>query len=80
MAQNAENKARIQIQDLDAVSATDAKNRFGDLLHKVVYGHQPILIERNGRPMAVLVDIDQYLELKKKARAASKEPPFPPSN
>lgn len=68
-------RPRIQIQDLDAVSATDAKNRFGDLLHRAVYGHAPILIERNGRPMAVLIDIEQYLELKRRARSAGKEPP-----
>ncbi len=68
MANDEEHKSRIQIQDLNSVSATDAKNRFGDLLHRVVYEHEPVLIERNGRPMAVLVDIDQYLDLKKKSR------------
>ncbi len=68
MANDEEHKSRIQIQDLNSVSATEAKNRFGDLLHRVVYEHEPVLIERNGRPMAVLVDIDQYLDLKKKSR------------
>ena len=68
MARRGEQKPQIQIQDLDTVSATEAKNRFGDLLHRVVYDHEPVLIERNGRPMAVLVDIDQYLEMKRKAR------------
>ena len=37
---------------------------------------EPVLIERNGRPMAVLVDIDQYLEMKRKARVETKESPF----
>jgi prevent-host-death family protein len=68
-----ENNPRIQIADLNKVSATEAKNHFGDLLHKVVYGHEPILIERNGRPMAVLIDIDQYLEMKQIARAETKD-------
>ncbi len=68
MANDEEHKSRIQIQDLNSVSATEAKNRFGDLLHRVVYEHEPVLIERNGRPMAVLVDIDQYLDLRKKSR------------
>ena len=71
-----ENKPQIQIQDLDTVSATEAKNRFGDLLHRVVYDHEPVLIERNGRPMAVLVDIDQYLDMRRKARTETKESPF----
>lgn len=76
MARGEELRARLQIHDLGTVTATDAKNRFGDLLHRVVYDHEPVLVERNGRPMAVLVDIDQYLELKRKARAESKESPF----
>ena len=76
MARKGEQKTRIQIQDLDTVSATDAKNRFGDLLHRVVYDHEPVLIERNGRPMAVMVDIDQYLEMRRKIRANSSDSPF----
>jgi len=76
MARRGDQKARIKIQDLDTVTATDAKNRFGDLLHRVVYGHEPVLIERNGRPMAVLVDIDQFLDMRRKLRADSKESPF----
>jgi prevent-host-death family protein len=76
MARRGEQKPQIQIQDLDTVSATEAKNRFGDLLHRVVYDHEPVLIERNGRPMAVLVDIDQYLDMKRKARVEIKESPF----
>lgn len=70
-------RSRIRIQDLDAVSATDAKNRFGDLLHRVVYAHAPVLIERNGRPMAVLIEIEQYLELKRMARSSNKKDPPP---
>ena len=76
MARRGDQKAQIKIQDLDTVTATDAKNRFGDLLHRGVYGHEPVLIERNGRPMAVLVDIDQFLDMRRKLRADSKESPF----
>lgn len=76
MARRGDPKPKIQIQDLDTVSATEAKNRFGDLLHRVVYDHEPVLIERNGRPMAVLVDIDQYLEMKRNARVETRESPF----
>ena len=76
MVKRGEKKSRIKIQDLDTVTATDAKNRFGDLLHRVVYEHKPVLIERNGRPMAVLVDIDQFLDMRKKIRATSRDSPF----
>jgi prevent-host-death family protein len=61
-------KSRITINDLDMVPATQAKNRFGDLLHRVCYEKKPILIEKSGRPMAVIMDVDQYLDLKRKSR------------
>ncbi len=58
-------KASIKIDDLNMVSATQAKNKFGDLLHQVCYEKNPVLIEKNGRPMAVILDIDLYQELKR---------------
>ena len=64
-------KSRITINDLDMVPATQAKNRFGDLLHRVCYEKKPILIEKSGRPMAVIMDVDQYLDLKRKARQSA---------
>jgi len=65
MARREFKKPRIKIEDLDTAAATDAKNHFGDLLHRVVYSRIPVLVERHGQPVAVLVDIDQYLELVK---------------
>lgn len=70
-ADESQRKSRIKIEDLDMVPATQAKNRFGDLLHRVSYEKRPVLIERGGRPMAVIMDVEQYLELKRQARAAS---------
>ena len=70
-ADERERKSRIKIEDLDMVPATQAKNRFGDLLHRVSYEKRPVLIERGGRPMAVIMDVEQYLELKRQARTAS---------
>ena len=64
--------SRIVINDLDMIPATQAKNRFGDLLHRVCYEKKPILIGKSGRPMAVVLDVDQYLELKRRARIADK--------
>jgi prevent-host-death family protein len=62
------NSSRITIEDLEMVPATQAKNRFGDLLHRVCYEKQHVLIEKSGRPMAVIMDVEQYLELKRAAR------------
>ena len=65
MARGEVKKPRIKIGDLDTVTTTDAIIHFGDLFHRVVYEHTPVLVEHKGHPMAVLVDIDQYLELVK---------------
>jgi len=40
------------------VSATDAKNRFGDLLEESAEG--PVRIEKNGRPVAYVISVDDY--------------------
>lgn len=69
MAEEArERRSRIEIRDLDMVPATQAKNRFGELLHRVSYEKRPVLIERGGRPMAVVMDVEHYLELKRLAQ------------
>ncbi len=64
-------KSRITIDDLDMIPATQAKNRFGDLLHRVCYEKQPVLIGKSGRPMAVVMDVEQYFELKRLSRKSS---------
>ena len=40
-----------------AVSVADAKREFSDLLGRVAYGRETIVITRRGRPMAKLVPI-----------------------
>jgi prevent-host-death family protein len=41
-----------------AVSVADAKRGFSDLLGRVAYGGETILITRRGKPMARLVPVD----------------------
>lgn len=45
---------------MQTVTATAAKNKFGDVLHSVVYEKEPHLITRNGRNMAVVLDIKTF--------------------
>ena len=73
MARGEVKKPRIKIGDLDTVTTTDAITHFGDLFHRVVYSRIPVLVERHGQPVAVLVDIDQYLELMKNPRSGGKK-------
>ena len=41
-------------------SATEAKNRFGAVLREVALTGGPVLIERDGRPAAVVMSLDAY--------------------
>ena len=42
-----------------AVSVANAKRGFSDLLGRVAYGGETIVITRRGRPMAKLVPVDE---------------------
>lgn len=59
-----------------SIPATDIKNRFGDYLGEVLRKREPILIERHGKPVAVLVDLDQWNHrtFRKPEAAAFKDP------
>lgn len=52
-----------------AFNATEAKNRFGAIL-KMAAGSQPVFIEKHGVVFAVVLDIDSYKELVRKARSS----------
>ena len=43
------------------MSATDAKNRFGELLE--LARKEPVRIQRNGRDLAVVLSADEYRQL-----------------
>ena len=47
-----------------AVSATEARIHFGQLMQEVVESHEPIIVERGGKPHVVLLSIAQYGRLK----------------
>jgi prevent-host-death family protein len=42
------------------VNAVEARKQLGRLLEEVFYQRQRVIIERAGRPMAVLVPVEQY--------------------
>ena len=45
------------------VSTADAKARLSELIGAVAFGHERVVIERRGRPVAVLVGIDDAGDL-----------------
>lgn len=42
------------------ISALDARRRLGELLEEVYYQGSQFIVERAGKPMAVVVPIEQY--------------------
>lgn len=45
------------------VSATEAKAHFSELIAEVTHGGSPVIIERHGRPVAALVDLDDLAQI-----------------
>ena len=45
---------------LASVTATDARIHFGELLQRVAQDEETILVERSGKPVAVIVPVEQY--------------------
>jgi prevent-host-death family protein len=42
------------------VSTTEARNRFGQVLREVAKSGGPIFVERDGKPVAVILSIHKY--------------------
>ncbi len=47
-----------------AISATEARVRFGDLLRRVVEEQTPVVVERGGKPRVVMLSIEEYDRLR----------------
>ena len=48
------------------ISAKEARDNFGDLLGSVHYGGQPVIVEKKGKPFAVVIspeDFERFQEL-----------------
>jgi len=42
------------------VSAKEARNGFSDLLGSVYYSREAVIVEKRGRPFAVIINPDEY--------------------
>ena len=52
-------------------TAKQARDNFTDILGMVYYGKEPVMVEKKGRPFAVVLDpteFERYEEYKQKAR------------
>lgn len=50
------------------MTAKQARDNFTDLLGVVYYGKQSVIVEKKGRPFAVVISPDEYLRYKKAAK------------
>jgi len=50
------------------ISAKEARDNFGDLLGSVHYGGQPVIVEKKGKPFAVVISPEDFEELQALAR------------
>jgi prevent-host-death family protein len=42
------------------MGAREARNSFADLLGKVHYGRQAVIVERSGKPMVAIIPVEVY--------------------
>lgn len=70
---------------MSTVSAKEARRTFADLLARAAYGKERITLTRNGKPIAVLVSVEDAAALEaieeridlEDVRRRSKEKPIP---
>ena len=55
---------------MNAISVVEARKRFSDLMGRVAYGEQRIVVERRGKPMMAWVSIEDLQRLKESEKEA----------
>jgi hypothetical protein len=63
---------KIQITDLQSIKATEAKITFGDPLHQTSVNGKKLVVDRNGKPVSVLLSYNEYISLLERANLAEK--------
>jgi len=47
------------------MSAKEARDRFAELLGQVYYGKDTIIVQKQGKPMVAVIDVDRYEQMAK---------------
>ncbi len=55
-------------------STADIKARLSEMIGKVVYGHERLIVLRRGKPVAALVSLQDLRRLEELEAAAAKQP------
>ncbi len=59
------------------IGMTTAKSKLAELVGQVKYGKQIFILQRRGRPMAVLIGVDEYERLQAAATRPRADSPTP---
>ena len=54
------------------MTAKEARDKFTDLLGTVYYGKEPVIVEKQGRPFAVVINPNEYESYQNFKKAAKK--------
>ena len=54
---------KIIIKDLEPVAATKAKINFGDILHQTSVNGKKFVVNRQGKPVSVILSYNAYCQL-----------------
>ena len=61
--------AKIRIQDLEPVAATQAKVNFGEILHQTSVNGKKFVVNRQGKPVSVILSYNEYCQLADKKKS-----------
>ena len=56
-----------------AIPASEAKLKFGEMLNKCAYGKEPIVIKRHDKPIAVLINFEEWKKSTEKQNTEKQE-------
>jgi prevent-host-death family protein len=56
-----------------AIGMAEAKSKLSELVGQAKYGGETFILQRRGQPMAVLISVEEYEQLRAQAAAASGE-------
>ena len=59
------------------IGMTKAKSKLSELVGQVAYGGQQFILERRGRPMAVLISLEEYRRLQELEQTVRGQPLSP---
>lgn len=59
------------------IGMMEAKSKLAELVGRVAYGGQRYILERRGRPMAMLISVEEYEQLREQASAETRVKTLP---